>query len=104
MNGFKWSNNKSIRLCFRPKTTSIFGTYRFILECHALRLHEMYRQMMIEDLCLEIAKGWDSPDSTMSVKDIVAKKRKEHDCCAFQTNRQGFGRRITQTPYSAWQL
>ena len=45
----------------------------------ALRLHEIYRQKVIEDLRLEIAKGWDSPDSTMSVKDIVAKKRKEYN-------------------------
>ncbi len=45
----------------------------------ALRLHQIYRNRIIDELRGEIAKGWDSPISTMSVEDIIAKKRKEHE-------------------------
>lgn len=44
----------------------------------ALRLHELYRNKVLEELRAEIAKGWDSPASKRSVKDIVAAKRKVH--------------------------
>lgn len=43
----------------------------------ALRLHEFYRQKMLEDLRLEIDKGWNSPVSNKSVQDILAEKKKK---------------------------
>lgn len=42
----------------------------------ALRLHELYRNKVLEELKAEIAKGWDGPASKRSVKDIVSAKRK----------------------------
>ena len=36
----------------------------------ALRLHEIYRHRVIEDLRAEIAKGWEGPASRRSVQDI----------------------------------
>ena len=41
----------------------------------ALRLHEVYRHRVIEDLRMEIAKGWDGATSSRNVKDIIAAKR-----------------------------
>jgi antitoxin ParD1/3/4 len=41
----------------------------------ALRLHEVYRHRVIEDLRKEIAKGWDGATSNRNVKDIIAAKR-----------------------------
>ena len=40
----------------------------------ALRLHELYRHKVINDLKAEIEKGWNSPDSKRSVRDIIASK------------------------------
>lgn len=40
----------------------------------ALRLHEVYRQKLIEDLRAEIDRVWDSPVSPRSVEDIIAAK------------------------------
>lgn len=42
----------------------------------ALRLHELYRNRVLEELRSEIAKGWDSPASKRNVKDIVRAKTK----------------------------
>ncbi len=44
----------------------------------ALRLHELYRNKVLEELRGEISKGWDAGVSERSVKDIVAAKRKAH--------------------------
>jgi len=44
----------------------------------ALRLHELYRNKVLEELRAEIAKGWDSPVSNRTVKDIVKDKKKAH--------------------------
>lgn len=41
----------------------------------ALRLHEVYRQKVIDDLRIEIAKGWSGPSSTKSVSDILTAKQ-----------------------------
>lgn len=41
----------------------------------ALRLHEIYRHKVIEDLRAEISKGWDSPLSSKSVSDIIKEKQ-----------------------------
>ena len=41
----------------------------------ALRLHEVYRHRVIEELRGEIAKGWDSGISTMRVQDIINQKQ-----------------------------
>ncbi len=40
----------------------------------ALRLHEVYRHRVIEDLRAEIAKGWNGGTSSRKVKDIVRDK------------------------------
>ena len=40
----------------------------------ALRLHEVYRHRVIEELRAEIAKGWEGPTSKRNVKDIVKAK------------------------------
>lgn len=43
----------------------------------ALRLHELYRNRVLEELRAEITKGWAGPTSKRSVKDIAkAKTRK----------------------------
>jgi antitoxin ParD1/3/4 len=41
----------------------------------ALRLHEVYRQKVLEDLRAAIDKGWDGPASPRSVKDIIAAEK-----------------------------
>lgn len=41
----------------------------------ALRLHELYRKKIIDDLRVEIEKGWDGPVSTHSVSDIIKDKQ-----------------------------
>lgn len=43
----------------------------------ALRLHEVYRHRVIQDLKAEIEKGWDSNSSSRSVKDIIDSKKKK---------------------------
>ncbi len=43
----------------------------------ALRLHELYRQRIVEELRAEIARGWDSPASDRSIKDIIKAKQAE---------------------------
>lgn len=45
----------------------------------ALRLHELYRNKVLEELRAEIAKGWDSPASKRNVQDIIKAKRKAHN-------------------------
>ena len=40
----------------------------------ALRLHEVYRHRVIEELRAEIAKGWEGEASTRNAKDIVKAK------------------------------
>ena len=41
----------------------------------ALRLHQKYREKVIEELRLEIEKGWEGPTSSRSVQDIINAKR-----------------------------
>lgn len=41
----------------------------------ALRLHEIYRHRLIQDLKAEIEKGWEGPSSSRSVKDIIKSKK-----------------------------
>ena len=41
----------------------------------ALRLHEVYRHRIIEELREEIAKGWNGPTSKRKVKDIIRDKK-----------------------------
>lgn len=41
----------------------------------ALRLHEVYRHKVIQDLKLEIEKGWNNESSSRSVKDIIQAKK-----------------------------
>jgi len=43
----------------------------------ALRLHEIYREKVIADLRAEIEKGWNGPDSTISVQDIIASRKQK---------------------------
>lgn len=40
----------------------------------ALRLHEIYRRRVIEELQNEIAKGWDGSTSSRTVNDIIKSK------------------------------
>ncbi len=42
----------------------------------ALRLHQVYRDKIIEELKAEIAKGWDGTTSKRQIKDIIKDKRK----------------------------
>ncbi len=42
----------------------------------ALRLHGIYREKVIQDLRKEIEKGWDGPDSVLSISQIIASKKK----------------------------
>lgn len=37
----------------------------------ALRLHQVYRNKMIEDLRKEVEKGWNSPVSNVTIQDII---------------------------------
>jgi len=41
----------------------------------ALRLHEIYRHRLIQDLKAEIEKGWEGASSFRSVKDIIKSKK-----------------------------
>lgn len=41
----------------------------------ALRLHTIYREKVINDLRKEIEKGWNSPDSSMTMAEIIASKK-----------------------------
>jgi len=40
----------------------------------ALRLHEIYRHRIIEDLRKEIEKGWIGPTSSRKINDIIQDK------------------------------
>jgi len=42
----------------------------------AIRLHQRYRDKILNDLKEEIESGWNSPPSNRSIKDII--KSKEH--------------------------
>ena len=41
----------------------------------ALRLHGIYREKVIQDLRKEIELGWDGPDSSMTMDQIIEVKR-----------------------------
>ena len=43
----------------------------------ALRLHQLYRKKLIDELRIEIEKGWDSDLSRRSVSDIIVSKSKK---------------------------
>ena len=43
----------------------------------ALRLHELFRKRVLDELRSEINKGWDSPVSKRSVTDIIEAKAKQ---------------------------
>jgi antitoxin ParD1/3/4 len=40
----------------------------------ALRLHELFRNRVLEELRIEINKGWDGPVSKRTVSDIIKSK------------------------------
>ncbi|WP_281990563.1 type II toxin-antitoxin system ParD family antitoxin [Aquimarina aggregata] len=42
----------------------------------ALRLHSIYRDKVIKDLRIEIEKGWEGPESSRTVADIIKSKKK----------------------------
>lgn len=44
----------------------------------ALRLHEIYREKVINDLRNEIEKGWTSETSNRSVNDIIEAKKAKY--------------------------
>jgi len=41
----------------------------------AMRLHQLYRERVLEELRKEISLGWDGPESTRSVSDILKRKK-----------------------------
>ena len=41
----------------------------------AIRLHSIYRNKVIEDLRREIEKGWDGPESSRAMDEIIASKK-----------------------------
>lgn len=41
----------------------------------ALRLHQVYREKVLDELREEIAKGWQGPASKRTVADIIAEKK-----------------------------
>ncbi|NCT18374.1 MAG: type II toxin-antitoxin system ParD family antitoxin [Flavobacteriaceae bacterium CG_4_8_14_3_um_filter_34_10] len=41
----------------------------------ALRLHNIYREKVIQDLRKEIEKGWNSPDSSKTMEEIIFSKK-----------------------------
>lgn len=41
----------------------------------ALRLHQIYRDKLLNDLRLEIQKGWEAPVSDRSVQDIIKARK-----------------------------
>ena len=41
----------------------------------ALRLHQIYRQKVLEELRIEIEKGWEGPSSPSKISDILASKQ-----------------------------
>lgn len=43
----------------------------------ALRLHQIYRHRIIEELRAEIAQGWDGETSSRKVQDIIKAKLEE---------------------------
>ena len=44
----------------------------------ALRLHELYRVRIIEELRTEIEKAWDGPASPRTVQDIITAQAVKH--------------------------
>ena len=42
----------------------------------ALRLHGIYREKVIKDLRKEIELGWDGPNSSMTMDQIIESKKK----------------------------
>ena len=42
----------------------------------AMRLHQIYRTRVLEELRAEITQGWEGPTSPRRVSDIVKSKRK----------------------------
>lgn len=43
----------------------------------ALRLHEVYRHRIIEDLRKEIEKGWSGKTSSLSISDLIESKKRQ---------------------------
>ncbi len=45
----------------------------------AIRLHGIYREKVIQDLRNEIEKGWNGPDSKLSMGEIIASKKRGNE-------------------------
>jgi len=45
----------------------------------ALRLHEIYRHRLIQDLKVEIEKGWEGTSSSRSIKDIIKSNKAKQE-------------------------
>lgn len=43
----------------------------------AIRMHQKYREKVIDDLRKEIEKGWEAPASPRTVLDIIASKKQQ---------------------------
>lgn len=45
----------------------------------ALRLHQIYRHRLIQDLKAEIEKGWEGTSSSRSIKDIIKSNKAKQE-------------------------
>ena len=45
----------------------------------ALRLHQLYRNRVLEELRVEIAQGWDGPASARNVSEIIKAKARRRN-------------------------
>jgi antitoxin ParD1/3/4 len=43
----------------------------------ALRLHQIYRDKVIQELRTEIEKGWEGPTSSKNIQSIISAKQKK---------------------------
>lgn len=55
-----------------------FGNYQNNNEVirDAIRLHSIYREKVIMDLRKEIEKGWNGPESSKTMEEIILSKKK----------------------------
>ena len=83
---YRQINNKVMNISFTKKQENYInkqvetGDYQNNSEVirDALRLHEIYREKVINDLRNEIEKGWSSESSNRSVNDIIEAKKAKY--------------------------
>jgi antitoxin ParD1/3/4 len=83
---YRQLNNKVMNISFTKKQENYInkqvetGDYQNNSEVirDALRLHEIYREKVINDLRNEIEKGWSSESSNRTVNDIIEAKKSKY--------------------------